>query len=59
MKVKIPYQYSVAEISDQIQEDIVDYFDDPPENVDYFSVYEKFKTDLCRIVSDNMEKLDD
>ena len=29
------------------------------ENIEYYTVYEKFKDDLCQIVVDNMEKLDD
>ena len=57
--VKIPYQYSVAEIAEQIQEDIVSYFDSLNENIEYYTVYEKFKDDLCQIVVDNMEKIDD
>jgi len=59
MKVNIPYQYSVAEISEQIQEDILSYFESLNENIEYYTVYEKFKDDLCQIVVDNMEKLDD
>ena len=59
MKVNIPYQYSTAEISEQIQEDIISYFESLNENIEYYTVYEKFKDDLCQIVCDNMEKLDD
>lgn len=59
MKVNIPYQYSVAEIAEQIQEDIISYFESLNENIEYYTVYEKFKDDLCQIVVDNMGKIDD